>query len=69
MRREPHSRNGRFWAKHIHNTALRSSVELYAELAGLTSFLNKPRQQNMASCQYGQIAGGICGSSVDNPAN
>ena len=53
----------------IHNTALRSSVELYAELAGLTSFLNKPRQQNMASCQYGRIAGGICGSSVDNPAN
>ena len=32
------SRNGRFWAKHIHNKALRSSVELYAELAGLTSF-------------------------------
>ena len=23
----------------------------------------------MASCQYGQIAGGTCGSSVDNPAN
>ena len=23
----------------------------------------------MASCQYGQIAGGTCGSSVVNPAN
>ena len=23
----------------------------------------------MASCQYGQIAGGTCGSSADNPAN
>ena len=23
----------------------------------------------MASCQYGQIAGGTCGSSVANPAN
>ena len=23
----------------------------------------------MASCQYGQNAGGTCGSSVDNPAN
>ena len=27
------------------------------------------RQQNMASYQYGQIAGGTCGPSVDNPAN
>ena len=26
-------------------------------------------QQNMASCEYGQIAGGTCGPSVDNPAN
>lgn len=23
----------------------------------------------MASCEYGQIAGGTCGSSVDNPEN
>ena len=23
----------------------------------------------MASCEYGQIAGGTCGPSVDNPAN
>ena len=23
----------------------------------------------MASCEYGQIAGGTCGCSVDNPAN
>ena len=69
MRREPHSRNGRFWAKLIYNKALRSSIELYAELACLTSFFNKPPQQKMASCQYGQIAGSMCGSSVDNPAN
>jgi len=24
---------------------------------------------DMASCEYGQIAGGTCGCSVDNPAN
>ena len=23
----------------------------------------------MASCEYGKIAGGMCGPSVDNPAN
>ena len=25
--------------------------------------------RDMASCEYGQIAGGICGCSADNPAN
>jgi len=44
----------------VRNVCTSSEIELYA-------WYNKCLR-DMASCEYGQIAGGTCGCSMDNPA-